>query len=99
MPAYVFYFLQAMREAGVSMGLPAEQAYALAVATFIGAGELARVSSEPAEVLRQRVTSAGGTTHAAITSMEQDNISAGFVRAMQAAQQRALAMGDEYGSA
>ena len=98
-PAYVFYFLQAMREAGVSMGLPAEQAYALAVATFIGAGELARVSSEPAEVLRQRVTSAGGTTHAAITSMEQDNISAGFVRAMQAAQQRALAMGDEYGSA
>ena len=98
-PAYVFYFLQAMREAGVAMGLPAEQAYALAVATFIGAGELARVSSEPAEVLRQRVTSAGGTTHAAITSMEQDNISAGFVRAMQAAQQRALAMGDEYGSA
>lgn len=98
-PAYVFYFLQAMREAGVAMGLPAEQAYALAVATFIGAGELARASSESAEVLRQRVTSAGGTTHAAITSMEQDNISAGFVRAMQAARQRAVAMGDEYGSA
>ena len=98
-PAYVFYFLQAMREAGVAMGLPAEQAYALAVATFIGAGELARASSESAEVLRQRVTSAGGTTHAAITSMEQDNISAGFVRAMQAARQRAVAMGDEYGRA
>ena len=98
-PAYVFYFLEAMREAGASMGLSAEQAYQLAVATFIGAGELARASSETPEVLRQRVTSPGGTTHAAITTMEQHQIKAHFKQALQAARQRAAELGQEFGAA
>ena len=96
-PAYVFYFLDAMTDAGAQMGLPREQAHKLAVATFIGAGELARASAEPPDVLRQRVTSKGGTTHAAITSMEGNQIKALFVQAMLAAQVRAGEMGREFG--
>ena len=98
-PAYVFYFMEAMREAGIDMGLDAAQAYQLAVATFIGAGELAKASSEPPEVLRQRVTSKGGTTYAAISAMEHSGIKASFIQAMQAAQVRAKEMGDEFGAA
>ncbi len=96
-PAYMFYFMEAMTAAGAEMGLSPAQAYQLAVATFIGAGELARASSETPETLRQRVTSKGGTTYAAITSMEHDDVKAQFVRAMHAAGQRAKALGDEFG--
>jgi pyrroline-5-carboxylate reductase len=98
-PAYVFFFLEAMTRAGIEMGLPREQAYRLAVATFAGASELARASEDPPEVLRQRVTSKGGTTHAAISSMEQDQVQALFVKALHAARQRARELGDEFGGA
>jgi pyrroline-5-carboxylate reductase len=98
-PAYMFYFMEAMTAAGAEMGLPAEQAYQLAVATFIGAGELARASTESPEVLRQRVTSKGGTTYAAITSMDDSGIKAGFAKALHAARNRAKEMGDEFGKA
>jgi pyrroline-5-carboxylate reductase len=98
-PAYVFYFLEAMTEAGMGMGLSAEQAYQLAVATFSGAASLATASTESPEVLRQRVTSKGGTTHAAITSMDAAGIKPAFVKAMQAAEQRARELGDEFGKA
>jgi pyrroline-5-carboxylate reductase len=97
-PAYVFYFLEAMREAGVSMGLDAGQAYQLAVATFIGAGGLAKASPETPEVLRQRVTSKGGTTYAALTAMEASGIKPAFIAAMHAARDRAQAMGEEFGA-
>ena len=98
-PAYMFYFMEAMTTAGVEMGLAQAQAYQLAVATFTGAGELARSSGEPPEILRQRVTSKGGTTYAAISSMEKDDIKAQFGRAMHAACQRAKELGDEFGGA
>jgi len=98
-PAYVFFFLEAMTQAGVEMGLPREQAYQLAVGTFAGAAELARASEDPPEVLRQRVTSKGGTTYAAITSMEQDQVQALFIKALHAARQRAEELGDEFGGA
>ena len=96
-PAYVFYFIEAMVQAGVSMGLSHAQAHKLAVGTFSGASALAKGSEEPAEVLRARVTSKGGTTHAAITSLEQDNVKTLFIRAMVAAKNRATEMGDEFG--
>ncbi len=96
-PAYVFYFLEAMTEAGTGMGLNAEQARQLAVATFSGAAALAGASQEPLEVLRQRVTSKGGTTYAALTAMESAQIKPAFVKAMQAAEQRARELGDEFG--
>jgi pyrroline-5-carboxylate reductase len=97
-PAYVFFFLEAMTQAGQEMGLTAAQAHKLAVATFVGASELARASEDPPEVLRQRVTSKGGTTHAAITSMQTDQVQAAFIRALHLARQRAKEMGDEFGS-
>ncbi len=96
-PAYVFFFLEAMSQAGTEMGLSREQAYRLAVATFGGAAALAHASQEPPEVLRQRVTSKGGTTHAAIASMERDQVQALFVKALHAADRRARELGDEFG--
>ena len=65
----------------------------------MGASALAKASDEPIEILRSRVTSKGGTTYAAITSMEQDKVKPLFMRAMHAAQQRAKEMGDEFGAA
>ena len=97
-PAYVFFFLEAMTQAGVEMGLTREQAYQLSVGTFIGASELAQASDDPPEVLRQRVTSKGGTTYAAITSMEQDQMPQRFIKALHAARQRAKELGDEFGA-
>ena len=98
-PAYVFYFIEAMIEAGVAMGLTREQSHTLAVGTFVGASALAEASDEPIEVLRSRVTSKGGTTYAAITSMDQDKVKTQFMHAMMAAKHRAKDMGDEFGSA
>lgn len=98
-PAYVFYFLEAMIQAGTDMGLEPEQARKLAVGTFVGASALAHASDEPPEVLRARVTSKGGTTYAALTSMEQAGIKQQFIQAIQAARQRAGELGDEFGAA
>lgn len=97
-PAYVFYFLEAMTEAAITMGLSAAQGRQLAVATFCGATELAHRSDEPLELLRQRVTSKGGTTYAALTAMESANIKPNFIHAMQAAEKRAKELGDEFGA-
>lgn len=96
-PAYVFLFLEAMTQAGVEMGLGAHQSYQLAVATFQGASELAARSSEPVEVLRQRVTSKGGTTHAAVTHLQETGVPAHFIAAMRAAEQRAKELAQEFG--
>ena len=98
-PAYVFYFIEAMIEAGTDMGLSLEQAHQLAVATFVGASALAQDSTETPDVLRERVTSKGGTTFAALSAMEEAKVKAQFVRAMQAARQRAVELGDEFGGA
>ena len=97
-PAYVLYFLEAMVQAGTGMGLTETQARQLAIGTFTGAAELASASTDPLELLRERVTSKGGTTYAALTSMETSGVKAAFVQAMQAAQTRAAALGDEFGT-
>ncbi|MEO7160717.1 MAG: pyrroline-5-carboxylate reductase [Polaromonas sp.] len=97
-PAYVFYFIEAMIQAGTDMGLSREQAHQLAIGTFIGASALAQQATEPPDVLRARVTSKGGTTYAALMSMEQSGIKENFMQAMHAARQRASAMGDEFGA-
>ena len=92
-PAYVFYFIEAMLQAAQDMGLSADQGRALALVTFAGATELARQSDEPVALLRERVTSKGGTTHAALTSMQADGVKAALVKAVRAAQQRARELG------
>jgi len=96
-PAYVFYFLEAMVDAGVQMGLTPAQAHQLAVGTFVGASELARSSSETPAVLRERVTSKGGTTFAALSVMQEKGLHAILLQAMQAAQERAKNLGQELG--
>jgi pyrroline-5-carboxylate reductase len=93
-PAYVFYFVEAMMQAAVDMGLSEAQGRTLALSTFAGATALARQSHEAPSLLRERVTSKGGTTHAAISSLEADRVKAAFVRALRAAQQRARELGD-----
>ena len=95
-PAYVFYFVEAMMQAAVDMGLSEAQGRTLALATFAGATALAQQSDEPPALLRERVTSKGGTTHAAISSLQADGVKAAFVKALRAAQQRARELGDEF---
>ncbi len=97
-PAYVFFFLEAMMQAAADMGLSAAQGRRLAQATFKGATALARASDESPETLRARVTSRGGTTHAAITSMEASGVKPAIVAALRAAQARAKELGDEFGA-
>lgn len=94
-PAYVFYFVEAMMEAAAQMGLTPEQGKRLALATFDGAAALAAGSDEPPALLRERVTSKGGTTFAALESMRADGVQAAIVRAVRAAQRRAGELGDE----
>lgn len=96
-PAYVFYFVEAMMQAAQDMGLSAEQGRQLALATFGGATTLAAQSTDAPSVLRERVTSKGGTTYAALTSMEAAGVKAAFIAAMRAAQKRAGELGDEFG--
>lgn len=98
-PAYVFYFIEAMMQAAGEMGLTEAQGKQLALATFAGAASLAAASPEPPQVLRERVTSKGGTTHAAISALEADGVKAAFVHALKAAQLRARELGDEFGRA
>lgn len=97
-PAYVFYFIEAMVQAGTEMGLSRAQAHQLAVETFVGASALAQASTEPPEILRERVTSKGGTTYAALSTMEQAGVKQQFMRALHAARQRATELGDEFGA-
>ncbi len=96
-PAYVFYFIEAMMQAAQDMGLSAEQGRQLALATFGGATTLAAQSADAPSVLRERVTSKGGTTYAALSSMEAAGVKAAFIAAMRAAQKRAGELGDEFG--
>ena len=96
-PAYVFYLIEALEQAGINLGLPADQARTLALGTFQGATALARQSDEPLALLRERVTSKGGTTHAALTVLAEAGVKDSFDRAVQAAARRAQALGDEFG--
>ena len=96
-PAYVFYFVEAMMQAAQEMGLNAEQGRQLALATFSGASALAAQSGEAPALLRERVTSKGGTTYAAITAMQDSGVAEAFIKALHAARLRAQALGAEFG--
>ncbi len=96
-PAYVFYFIEAMQAAAVELGLTEAQGRELAQATFAGASELAIRSDEPVSLLRERVTSKGGTTYAALVSMEASGVKPAIVKALHAAAARGKELGDEFG--
>jgi pyrroline-5-carboxylate reductase len=97
-PAYVFYFIEAMVQAAQELGLTAEQGRQMAIATFEGAAALASGSPEPVSVLRERVTSKGGTTHAALASMESSGVKESIIAAMKAAAARGKELGEEFGA-
>ena len=98
-PAYVFYFIEAMQQAAEELGLTPEQGKQLAMATFTGAAQLALQSPDPVPVLREKVTSKGGTTHAALTSMEASGVKAAIIAAVKAAAARGKELGEQLGSA
>jgi pyrroline-5-carboxylate reductase len=97
-PAYVFYFIEAMQQAAEELGLTAEQGRQLAMATFSGAAQLALQSPDPVPVLREKVTSKGGTTHAALASMEAGGVKAAIVAAVKAAAARGKELGEQLGA-
>ncbi len=93
-PAYVFYFMEAIEQAALDLGLSAELARELVLATFSGASALLRASEDAPSVLRERVTSPGGTTESALNSMRAADVSHAIKRAVQAAADRSRELGD-----
>jgi pyrroline-5-carboxylate reductase len=96
-PAYVFYFIEALEQAGRELGLSPEIARQSALATFAGAVKLATSGDADAATLRERVTSKGGTTERAISVLDDAAVKAAFIRAVRAAAERAAEMGDALG--
>jgi pyrroline-5-carboxylate reductase len=96
-PAYVFRFIESMIAAGTGLGLSPEQSRQLALQTVSGAAQLACASSEPVALLRERVTSKGGTTAAALSVFEAHGLDAVVAQAMGAARDRSAELGDEFG--
>jgi pyrroline-5-carboxylate reductase len=95
-PAYVFRVIESMIEGGTRLGLTEPQARALALQTMLGAATLASQSTESPSVLRERVTSKGGTTAAALAVMQSQQLPQTIVEAMAAAHQRSKELGDEF---
>ncbi len=96
-PAYVFYFLEAMIEAGIRLGLDAASAKRLAIATFTGAAKLAADSTDDLATLRANVTSKGGTTAAALQVMLDAQLKETIGRAVEAASARGKELGEMLG--
>lgn len=87
-PAYLFYVVEAMIEAGVLLGLPRATATELTVQTLVGAGAMLRETGTHPTVLRENVTSPAGTTAAALRELEDHKVRAAFLCAMEAARDR-----------
>lgn len=96
-PAYVFRFIEALIDGGVALGLSPDHARSLALATLSGATALAQASDEPLATLRERVTSKGGTTAAALDVLAEHHFYETIQQAMQAAHKRAGELGKLFG--
>lgn len=94
-PAYFFYLMELMQQTGTELGLPAELAQALTIQTALGAAQLASQSDDNPATLRNKVTSKGGTTAAAIELMQEQGMDETIRTAMQAAVTRAAELADE----
>ena len=94
-PAYLFFVVEAMIEAGVHLGLPRGTASELVVQTVVGSAKLLRETGEHPVVLRERVTSPGGTTAAAIRELEDHKVRAAFLTALEAARDRSRALAQD----
>jgi pyrroline-5-carboxylate reductase len=87
-PAYLFFVVESMSEAGVHLGLPRTTASELVVQTVVGSAKLLRETGEHPTVLREQVTSPGGTTAAAVRKLEDHKVRAAFLTALEAARDR-----------
>jgi pyrroline-5-carboxylate reductase len=96
-PAYVFYFIEALEQAAVELGLDADAARTLTLETFVGAARLASGSEDAPALLRQKVTSKGGTTERALECMEAAGVRKAIVEAVKASAARARQLGDALG--
>jgi pyrroline-5-carboxylate reductase len=96
-PAYVFYFMEAMQAAATELGFSPRQARALTLQTFLGAARLASQSEEDAATLRARVTSKGGTTERALSTMDEAAVKTAIIQAIHAAAGRSRELGDALG--
>jgi len=92
-PAYFFYLAELLAEAGVAVGLPEDQARRLARVTFEGAARLLAETGETPAALRAKVTSAGGTTEAALATLEAMDLKRTVTEAVRAARDRAAELG------
>jgi pyrroline-5-carboxylate reductase len=87
-PAYVYYFIESMVEAGAELGLRPSHALKLTVETIIGAARLLQETGEPVASLRKKVTSKGGTTEAALNVLERNRVKEHLIEAVRAAARR-----------
>jgi pyrroline-5-carboxylate reductase len=87
-PAYIFYVVEAMIEAGVVLGLPRPTSTELVVQTLFGAATMMRETGQHPTILREQVTSPGGTTAAALRQLDDHKVRAAFITAMEAAAMR-----------
>ncbi len=92
-PAFVYMVIEAMSDGGVQMGLPRTVATALAAQTVLGAAELVLATGEHTSVLKDRVTSPGGTTIAGVQALESAGLRAALMAAVEAATQRSQELG------
>lgn len=92
-PAYVFLFIESLQQAAQDLGFNQDQARQLAIETVQGAAALAAASEETAAILRERVTSKGGTTEAALKVMADKGVKEGIVAGCQAAASRGRELG------
>jgi pyrroline-5-carboxylate reductase len=92
-PAYVYQMIEALSDGGVRMGLPRQTATRLAAATVMGAGAMVQSSGEHPAVLKDRVTSPGGTTIAGLQSLERHGFRAAVMAAVEAATLRSRELG------
>ena len=91
-PAYIFFVVEAMIEAGVHLGLPRATASELVVQTVVGSAKMLRETGEHPVVLRENVTSPAGTTAAALRELEDHKVRAAFLTALEAARDRSRAL-------
>lgn len=97
-PAYFFYLIEHMANAAIELGLDADFAREFAIETAFGAASMARAKEYPPSVLRENVTSKGGTTAAALAVFDEQALNDIVQKAMQAANDRAIELGDEFGT-
>jgi pyrroline-5-carboxylate reductase len=93
-PAYIFFVVESMIEAGVHLGLPRATATDLVVQTVVGSAKMLRETGTHPAVLREQVTSPGGTTAAALRELEIHKVRAAFLAAMEAARDRSKSLAE-----